>query len=110
MYDSTGFLGSNIAEAFLSAGYRVRGTARSVSKLANLKARWENQFGAERFEMAVVEDMAIEGAFDQAMKGEVSDHMCRAILITFDYLWHRCMGCCTRCICSSYGHFTSHSH
>lgn len=63
------FLGSNIADLLLSLSYRVRGTVRSLSKVASLRAAWEKKHGPGRIEFVVVEDMTVEGCFEDAVKG-----------------------------------------
>jgi len=66
-----GFTGTHVVEAFLAAGYKVRGTVRAVSKILVLQAMWEKKYGAGMFEVAIVEDFTKDGAFDDAMKGEL---------------------------------------
>ena len=65
----TGYIGSHIVDTLLSQGYKVRGTARAASKLDGLNALWAKKYPQAHFEVAVVEDMAKEGAFDSAVKG-----------------------------------------
>lgn len=67
-----GYIGSHIADQLLEAGYRVRGTTRQVSKAQGLSALWEKKFGEGRFELAIVESMAGEGAFDEVIKGMIT--------------------------------------
>lgn len=67
-----GYIGSHVADQLMEAGYKVRGTARNVSKAQDLAALWEKKFGVGRFEVVTVEDMSREGAFDEALKG-ISD-------------------------------------
>ncbi|KAF7957342.1 hypothetical protein EAE96_002928 [Botrytis aclada] len=64
-----GYLGSHVADQLLKAGYRVRGTTRDVSKVKKLLDLWEEQYGKDRVEVAVVPNMATEGAFNEAVKG-----------------------------------------
>jgi nucleoside-diphosphate-sugar epimerase len=64
-----GYIGSHVADQLMEAGYRVRGTTRSASKVQDLGALWEKKFGPGRFEVAIVKDMSHEGAFDEAVKG-----------------------------------------
>jgi len=64
-----GYIGSHIADQFLEAGYRVRGTTRDLRKTEVLKELWEKKYGPSRLELLTVPDMAEEGAFDEAMKG-----------------------------------------
>lgn len=65
----TGYIASHIVDALLAQGYQVRGTARAASKLDGLKALWAKKYPKAHFEVAVVEDMAKDGAFDDAVKG-----------------------------------------
>lgn len=67
-----GYIGSHIADQLMEAGYKVRGTTRSISKVQGLDALWEKKFGVGRFEVAIVDDMSHEGAFNEALKG-ISD-------------------------------------
>jgi nucleoside-diphosphate-sugar epimerase len=64
-----GFIGSHIADQFLQAGYKVRGTVRKASKADGLKALWEKKYGPGQFEVVEVPEMAVKGAFDEAVKG-----------------------------------------
>jgi nucleoside-diphosphate-sugar epimerase len=61
------FVGTEVTLAFLEAGYNVRGTARSAAKAREwiaLFSKFEHQF-----ESSVVADVAVSGAFDDAVKG-----------------------------------------
>ncbi|TVY81218.1 Aldehyde reductase [Lachnellula suecica] len=78
-----GYIGSNVVDQFLEAGYRVRGTTRSTSKVQGLSALWEKKFGPGQFEVATVGDMSEEGVFDEAVKG-VSAVVHVASILTFD--------------------------
>jgi len=64
-----GYVGSHVADQFLEAGYRVRGTTRDLKKAAGLKQLWERKYGADKLELVVVKDISHEGAFDEAVKG-----------------------------------------
>lgn len=66
-----GLIGSHVANQVLEYGYRVRGTVRNVKKNGWMVNFFEERFGKEMFEMVEVEEMAKEGAFDQAMKGKL---------------------------------------
>ncbi len=66
---ANGFIGSHIADQLIQAGYRVRGTARDASKVGWLKAMFDEKYGPGNFELAVVEDLAKSGAYDEACKG-----------------------------------------
>jgi uncharacterized protein YbjT (DUF2867 family) len=65
----TGFVGSHVVEQLLEHGYRVRGTARSTSKLDSLKKRWDEKYPG-KFEVAIVEDILAKDAFNEVTKGE----------------------------------------
>ena len=52
-----GYLGSHVADQFLEAGYRVRGTTRDLKKTEGLKQLWERKYGADKLELIVVKDM-----------------------------------------------------
>lgn len=66
---ANGYLGSAIASALLTAGYRVRGTVRSAPQHAWLATHLTRTHGAGRFELVSVPDMAAAGAFDGALQG-----------------------------------------
>ena len=65
-----GYIGSNVADQLMEAGYRVRGTTRGLSKVQGLSAFWEQKFGRDRFEIVRVADMSHDGAFDEAVRGK----------------------------------------
>jgi NADPH-dependent methylglyoxal reductase len=66
-----GFAATDIALAFLQAGYRVRGTVRSPAKSSAWLALPAFTVYAARgqVETTIVEDIAAEGAFDAALEG-----------------------------------------
>ncbi|KAH0559592.1 hypothetical protein GP486_003895 [Trichoglossum hirsutum] len=66
----TGYIASHLADTLLARGYRVRGTARDASKARWVSELFEDKFGKGRFETTVVADMAVPGAFDEAVKGK----------------------------------------
>ncbi|RCI17269.1 hypothetical protein L249_3151, partial [Ophiocordyceps polyrhachis-furcata BCC 54312] len=61
-----GYIASHVAEQLLEHGFRVRGTVRDVGKANYMHALFDQKYG---FETLVVEDMAMRGAFDEAVKG-----------------------------------------
>jgi hypothetical protein len=65
----SGFLGSHVADQFLEAGYRVRGTAREVSKVDAIKKTFDSKYGVGKVEVVAVPDITVESAFDEAVKG-----------------------------------------
>ena len=75
-----GYIGSHIADQLLEAGYRVRGTTRSVEKVKGLSALWEKNHGPGKFEVIVVPDMSTAGAFDEAVKGNCNTSVTSSLL------------------------------
>lgn len=67
-----GYIASHVADQLMEAGYRVRGTTRSLSKVEGLSAFWEKKFGKDRFEFVTVIDMSHDGAFAEAIKGNMA--------------------------------------
>ncbi len=63
---ANGYLATWVVKKYLEAGYSVRGTVRSSSKSAFLNDRFAHY--GDRFELAVVEDITKDGAFDEAVK------------------------------------------
>jgi nucleoside-diphosphate-sugar epimerase len=69
-----GFLGSHIADQFLSAGFRVRGTVHSIPKAENIRKALVGKYGQGRFEVISVPNITLDGAFDEAVKGIMQPH------------------------------------
>ena len=65
---ANGYIAARTAEAFLKAGYSVRGTVRSKSSAKDLVDALSEYAG--RFELVEVPDITVPGAFDEAVKGE----------------------------------------
>ncbi|KAI8852756.1 hypothetical protein BC829DRAFT_440377 [Chytridium lagenaria] len=63
----TGYLGAHVARECLEQGYVVRGTVRSLQKGEYLKTLFSKH--ADRFEIVKVPDIAVDHAFDEAVKG-----------------------------------------
>lgn len=64
-----GLLGSHIANQFLAAGYNVRGTVRSAEKNSWMRAFFKERYANVNFELCEVRDMAVDGSFDEAVRG-----------------------------------------
>ncbi|KJZ69442.1 hypothetical protein HIM_11171 [Hirsutella minnesotensis 3608] len=64
-----GYIGSHVAEQLLQHGFRVRGTARDSYKAAYTCELFLAKYNEAVFEVQVVQDMASDGAFDEAVKG-----------------------------------------
>ena len=67
---ANGYIGSHVVDQFLAAGYKVRGTVRSETKGAWIKELFDEKYGSNKFELAIVPEIERRGAFDEAMKGE----------------------------------------
>jgi len=63
---ASGFIAAHLVSALLMRGFRVRGTVRSEDKGRYLDRLFE---GVGEWSWVVVEDIAQEGAFDEAVKG-----------------------------------------
>ncbi|KAJ3214204.1 methylglyoxal reductase (NADPH-dependent) gre2 [Dinochytrium kinnereticum] len=63
----TGYLGAHVARECLENGYIVRGTLRSIQKGDHLKKIFAAH--GDRFQIVEVPDIAVDHAFDEAVKG-----------------------------------------
>jgi nucleoside-diphosphate-sugar epimerase len=63
-----GYIGSHIGDQLLGAGYEVCGAVRSVEKAKWLIDMFE-PYGKENFRLVEIPDMTVEGALDDAVKG-----------------------------------------
>lgn len=78
-----GFIASHVADQLLEDGYRVRGTVRTQTRARPLLEYTNGRYGKDKFELAIVPDVAAEGAFDEAVKGvviSVTRNSCRTLL------------------------------
>jgi nucleoside-diphosphate-sugar epimerase len=64
-----GYIASHVADQVIAAGYKVRGTVRSKAKGELMTEVYEKRHGPGKFESVVVPDMAVDHAFDDAVKG-----------------------------------------
>ncbi|PAV17621.1 D-lactaldehyde dehydrogenase [Pyrrhoderma noxium] len=64
-----GFLGSWVARTLLDQGFSVRGVVREEQKGKYLLDIFKDEVSEGRFEIVVVPDMTVSGAFDEAVKG-----------------------------------------
>ena len=69
---ANGFIASHVVDQLLQAGFNVRGTVREAAKADWLKEYVVEKYGKGRFEVAVVPDMSVKGAFDEAVKGKLT--------------------------------------
>ncbi|KAF2500119.1 NAD dependent epimerase/dehydratase [Lophium mytilinum] len=63
-----GLIASQLADQLIQAGYRVRGSVRSVSKYAWLDSFFSDRYGSDKFSLVEVTDMRVPGCFDDAAK------------------------------------------
>lgn len=66
---TNGYIASHITDQLLGAGYHVRGTVRDASKVEWTTKFFAERYGAGKYSAVVVPDMALEGAFDDAVRG-----------------------------------------
>jgi nucleoside-diphosphate-sugar epimerase len=70
---ASGFLASHVTSQFLQRGFRVRGTVRDVNQSSWLvKGPFKSYVEDGVFELVAVPDLAVEGAYDEAIKGVVA--------------------------------------
>ncbi|KAJ7590474.1 D-lactaldehyde dehydrogenase [Mycena floridula] len=78
---ANGYVAVWLISGLLERGYSVRGTVRSFQKGKFLSEKFASY--GDKFELAVVEDMAKEGAFDEAVEGvDVVQHLASAVTLT----------------------------
>lgn len=66
---ANGFLGSNIVQALLEHGTRVRGTVRSANSAKGLKSLFSTAIESKQLELVYVPDITQPGGFDEALQG-----------------------------------------
>jgi nucleoside-diphosphate-sugar epimerase len=83
---ATGYIASNVIHQLLLAGYRVRGTVRSLSRASWLAPVFQELgFGSDKFSLIEVPDMSAPGAFDEAIKGASGfAHVATPVMQSFD--------------------------
>jgi nucleoside-diphosphate-sugar epimerase len=64
-----GYIASHIAKCLLERGYHVRGTVRDAYKAEYIHTIFDEEYSKEAFQVRIVQDMATDGAFDDAVKG-----------------------------------------
>lgn len=67
----TGLVGSCVLRELFDQGFKVRLAVRAESKIAAIKDALRSRYAADELDFAVVPDMAVEGAFDDALQGDV---------------------------------------
>lgn len=76
------YIGTDVALAFLRAGWRVKGTVRSKAKADAWIALYPEYI--DQCEYVIVEDIVVDGAFDEAVKGcDAIAHVASPYTFTF---------------------------
>lgn len=70
-----GYVASHVADQLLDLGYKVRGTVRDADRCRWVKELFDARYNRGRFELAVVPDFNVEGAFDEALDGTLCSMM-----------------------------------
>lgn len=80
-----GFIASHVADQLLQAGYRVRGTVRSLRRASWVEPYFANRYGSDKIEVVEVPDMGSASAFDEAMVGAAGAiHVATPVMQSFD--------------------------
>lgn len=66
---ASGYLATHVVNHFLRTGYSVRGTVRSTEAAQKVGRSFPQHANAGQLTFAVVPDVSVAGAFDQAVKG-----------------------------------------
>lgn len=66
-----GLVGSHVADQVLLHGYKVRGTVRNAKKNEWMVEFFGLRYGKGKFELIEVPDLTKEGAFIEAVKGQL---------------------------------------
>ncbi|KAI1422737.1 hypothetical protein F5Y12DRAFT_599227 [Xylaria sp. FL1777] len=66
---ANGLIASWVADKFLEAGYRVRGTVRSISRCSWMEPFFADRHGTGRFELIEVTDLGAPGVWNKAVRG-----------------------------------------
>ncbi|KXH26415.1 NAD dependent epimerase/dehydratase [Colletotrichum salicis] len=69
---ANGFIGARTVEAYLLAGYSVRAAVRTQRSADDLTAALPSQASSGQLSTAIVPDITVPGAFEEALKGVIS--------------------------------------
>jgi len=64
---ASGYIAAHVLDILLQRGYKVRCTVRSQDKFEKILAKYPGK--KDQLELAIVKDIAVAGAFDEAVKG-----------------------------------------
>jgi uncharacterized protein YbjT (DUF2867 family) len=68
---ASGFIATHIVDQLLLAGYHVRGTVRSKEQIVWTTELFAERHGVGKFSAVIVSDMSEQGAFDDAVQGNL---------------------------------------
>jgi nucleoside-diphosphate-sugar epimerase len=66
---ANGLIGSHCVDQFLSAGFKVRGTVRSIDRCRWMVDLFCKRYSDGQFELVEVKDFSVPGCFDEVVKG-----------------------------------------
>lgn len=69
-----GLVASNVMDQLLKLGYLVRGTVRSRKAIGWVPSYFGDKYGLGTFEIILVPDISVPGAFNDAVKGKFLVH------------------------------------
>lgn len=82
---ASGFVASWVIKELLDEGYTVRGTLRSIDKSEQYPPSIKKEAESGRLEFVEVPDMAVEGAFDDAVRDvDAILHVASPVTISVD--------------------------
>jgi nucleoside-diphosphate-sugar epimerase len=75
----------SVVEQLLIAGYKVRGTVRSLERAKWMQSLLDAKYGSGKFSLCEVKDMAAPHAFDESVKGASGFiHVATPVMVSFD--------------------------
>jgi len=66
---ASGLLGSAVSHVLLASGYQVRGTTRSVAKLATLVSHFDSKYGKDSFEAVELSSAQSSSDYEKVLDG-----------------------------------------
>lgn len=82
---ANGYIGSNVVDHFLLAGYRVRGTVHYIKHAEWVQPLLDEKYDKGNFEVVEVKDMAAPDAFTGVFKGASGVcHVAAPVIVSFD--------------------------
>ncbi|KIW21283.1 hypothetical protein PV08_01863 [Exophiala spinifera] len=82
---ANGFIASHVVDQLLLAGYHVRGTVRNTKRADWMIEYFNTKYGAGKFDLVEVQQMADPGAFDNAVQGASGViHLATPVMQSYD--------------------------